>query len=252
MEEQTKHTERKWYMQWWVILLAIFLILVVFKIFSGGSGEKGLMKSGSEGNLKEYDGQVVNVTSEEGGLEGTVTLEYTKTGSGSLRVYYNLYLIEGLAENKVCFTCQSKPEYNGKCRSFDKYNYAGLIWTGEDKTKSSLYFGALPVFCDEFIRAADTSTNSVPRADAMCINKQVGKDSKTSKFYFSTMTTVKSYEELVSMNKFDLFDAKEFMTRDSCVDGKVGSSLEAMDSEGAIQQGESFKSYNLVFESMEL
>lgn len=247
MEEQKKQTEHKWYTQWGVILLVVFLFLVLFKIFSGNGSDKGAMRSGGGDDLKKYDGQILNVTSDGGGLEGTIGVEYSDVGTGLLKVYYNLYLVEGFAENKACFTCESQPEYNRDCRSMDKYNYAGLIWTGEGKADSSLYSGIYPVFCDEFVKATDPVSIKLSRAEFMCFDKQAKNDLKTSKFYIQAMGTVHSYEELMAMNQLDVFDAQDFTTRDSCVDGKIGSSLEKMEAKEAVAQDRSFKSYELMF-----
>lgn len=233
------------YSVWLMIVAFIVLLIISLAITGSGDDSKNSTKKPSEESsaerakkLEKYDGKTLTVSSADGKVSGEIGITH-KEGNGSLQVFYHIFVQDALQENTVCFTCESNSKYNHDCRSWDKYNYAGGIGgSGEVEQRSTAISSSMmPVFCPEVPEIKNPNGYNSTGMNAGCFDLQVGKDITTNKFYFTTLATFESIEAVKAANKLSVYDAKDFMVRNSCVDGKVGSSLEKMETLEAVKGG---------------
>ncbi len=235
-----------------VVIVVSFLIVLIFSLMLVGSNgsknnsqNKHLSKNSQE--LAKYDGKVLNISSADGKIKGKVGLSYYKKGR-KLQAVFHIFVIDNLPENKVCFTCKSDPKNNEECRSWDKYNYAAtMVESSGDKKKSIFSNGLMPIFCKNIPDISNPSKLDVGGTYFGCFEKQIGKDITTNKFYFSNQKLFNSIEEIKSPKQLKVYDAKDYTTRDSCVDGQVAHSFEGQDTEKAVKEGKLIKTYQLIF-----
>jgi len=231
-----------------VIFLFIGALIVSFVLLGlAGTSEEGV-GSGSTGgasgkDLAKLDGKVLKVSSEDGTVSGQIGLKYDK--GDYISVYYHLFVNEALAENKVCFTCKQNPKFDNDCRSWDKYNYAGRIMGSDKLDEYNVSYSLMPIFCGERPSITDPAGMNKQGMNMGCFDKQVGKDLTTNMFYFGTMTSVKSLQDVLDADQFLVFDGQDYVVRDSCVDGDVGSSLEEFKASEAVQSGKPLKEFKL-------
>jgi len=227
-------------------MLAISLGLIFVTFVFMGLGVPNETSNTSSGDLKKYDGRVLNISSENGNLKGLAELTYRKMGdSDYLMVDYLILINDKLKENGKCLP-RDHPQYRTGCNGRIVYEYTNNLITDDVNSGE----GSLnAVYCnkDEFPDLDETENLYNFYGGKACGLE--GEYPATKNFFATFSISFESYEDILNTNIFELYDSSDSWVITS-KEGGVENSLisSSIDDDASVAEGEKVRDYRLLFD----
>ena len=198
-----------------MIVYLIVTVIVSFVIFAIAhpTTAKDSSSSNSSGNSTgtltdaNFDTKVLNITSADGSVAGTIglTKKTNKAGKKYLSAAYNILIKTDVPLNSKCGT----PGFIMGSNCTKGYEYADrLVPVQESGTKTS-NGTVVPVYCSDYKLAEPYNIAGTGNTAMGCI-KGSTDDIKVSTFVANFQTNYYSYAEIFKTIKFEIYDRSDF------------------------------------------